>query len=179
MVKEKELISKGKHLAFLLRHDKEAFEKGLIDMKGWRNASELVKEHGYTRKMLDDIVDTNDKKRYEFSLDKDKIRARQGHSIPVDVELKEMMPPDVLYHGTATRFLDSIYNKGIVSGSRLYVHLSCDRETAVKVGKRHGEPIVLEIDAKKMSEDGHKFYISNNGVWLTENVPTKYIIGKR
>lgn len=176
MYKEKELINKGKHLAFLLRHDKEAFDKGLIDKSGWRNVSELVKEHGYTRQLLDEIIDTNDKKRYEFNLDKSKIRARQGHSIPVDVDLKEAVPPTILYHGTATRFLDSIYEKGIVSGSRLYVHLSSNEETAIKVGSRHGKSYVLKIDTEKMHEDGYKFYISNNSVWLTKEVPTKYIL---
>lgn len=176
MNKEKELINKGKHLAFLLRHDKEAFDAGLIDEKGWRKVSELIKEHGYTKQMLEEITDTNDKKRYEFNLDKSKIRARQGHSISVDVDLKEVIPPSILYHGTATRFLNSIYNKGIVSGSRLYVHLSSNEETAAKVGARHGTPYILKIDANKMSEDGYKFYISNNMVWLTEKVPTKYIL---
>ena len=176
MSKEKELINKGKHLAFLLRHDKEAFDNGLIDENGWRNVSELVKEQGYTRQMLDEITDTNDKKRYEFNLDKSKIRARQGHSIPVDVDLKEVIPPPVLYHGTATRFLDSIYEKGIISGSRLYVHLSSNEETATKVGMRHGTPYILKVDTEKMHEDGYKFYISNNNVWLTKEVPTKYLV---
>ena len=164
------------HLAFLLRHDKNAFDAGLIDSNGWRNVSELVKEHGYTKQILEEIIDTNDKKRYEFNLDKSKIRARQGHSIPVDVDLKETVPPPVLYHGTATRFLDSIYEKGIVSGSRLYVHLSSNEETAKKVGMRHGIPYILKVDTEKMHEDGYKFYISNNMVWLTEKVPTKYIL---
>ncbi len=175
MTKEKELINKGKHLAFLLRHDKESFDGGLIDKNGWRKVSELVKSHGYTKSMLDDIVNTNEKKRYEFNSDKSKIRARQGHSIPVDVELKEVVPPDILYHGTSTRFLESIFKDGIVKGNRLYVHLSSDEETATKIGSRHGKPYVLKINLKKMYEDGYKFYKSNNGVWLTDNVPSKYI----
>ena len=176
MTKEKELINKGKHLAFLLRHDKNAFNAGLIDNNGWRSVSELIKEHGYTKQLLDEITDTNNKKRYEFNTDKSKIRARQGHSIPVDVELKEVIPPDVLYHGTATRFLDSIFKKGLVKGDRLHVHLSGDEETAVKVGSRHGSPYVLKVDAKKMCEDGYKFYLSNNDVWLTDSVPSEYLI---
>ena len=177
MNKEKELVNKGKHLAFLLRHDKNAFDAGLIDSNGWRSVSELIKEQGYTRQLLDEITDTNNKKRYEFNTDKSKIRARQGHSIPVDVELREVMPPDVLYHGTATRFLDSIFKKGLIKGNRLYVHLSGDEETAIKVGSRHGEPYVLKVNAKKMYNDGYKFYLSNNDVWLTDNVPFEYIIG--
>lgn len=173
----KEITKLGKHLAFLLRHDKEAFDNGLIDSHGWRSVSELLKI-GYTHQILDEIVDTNDKKRYEYSSDKKRIRARQGHSIPVDVELKEMTPPDVLYHGTATRFLDSIYNKGILPQNRLYVHLSSDNETAIKVGSRHGTPTVIQIDCKQMLSDGHKFYLSNNNVWLTNSINPKYFINQ-
>lgn len=124
---------------------------------------------------LEEIVETNNKKRYEFSDDKKKIRARQGHSIPVDVELKEATPPKVLYHGTATRFLSSIMSQGILKGTRLYVHLSDNVETAEKVGSRHGKPVVLFLDTDCMVKDGIKFYISNNDVWLTEYVDSKYI----
>jgi putative RNA 2'-phosphotransferase len=126
--------------------------------------------------LLDDIVKTNNKQRYEYNEDETLIRARQGHSIKVDVNLSESTPPDILYHGTATRFLDSILEKGIVKGNRLYVHLSKDEETATTVGARHGKPYVLKIDAKKMYEDGIKFYLSNNNVWLTDFVDAKYII---
>lgn len=171
---EKELIRKGKHLAWLLRHDKEAFEDGRIDGFGWRFVSELIKEQGYTKQMLIDITDTNDKKRYEFNKDMSKIRARQGHSIPVDVGLEEVVPPEFLYHGTATRFLYSIHKDGIVKGTRLYVHLSKDYITAIKVGERHGSPYVITIKAKEMYDDGCKFYLSNNGVYLTDYVDTKY-----
>lgn len=173
---EKEIIKKGKHLAFLLRHDKEGFEKGLIDKNGWRNVDELIKSHQYTKELLKEIVETNDKQRYEFNKDESKIRARQGHSINVDVELKEEMPPDVLYHGTSSKFLESIYKQGILKGVRQHVHLSSDIETAKKVGSRHGNPVVLFIDTKKMKEDGIKFFKSNNGVWLTEYINQKYII---
>lgn len=166
------LITKGKRLSFLLRHDTEY----KFDKNGWREVKDLVKNHNYTFDELVEIVDTNDKKRYEFNSDKTKIRARQGHSIDVDVELKETIPPDILYHGTATRFLESIYEKGILKGSRKYVHLSKDEETAVKVGQRHGKPFVLKINAKKMVEDGCKFYLSNNDVWLTDYIDKKYII---
>lgn len=165
------LITKGKKLSFLLRHDKEYN----FDKNGWRTVSDLIKNHGYTLEELNEIVDTNDKKRYEFSEDKKKIRARQGHSINVDVELKEETPPNTLYHGTATRFLESIYKNGINSGNRQYVHLSKDEETAIDVGKRHGTPFVIQVDAKKMNEDGIVFFLSNNGVWLTQFVDKKYI----
>lgn len=166
----------GKQLSFLLRHDSEAFSNGLIDKHGWRKVSELVKDHKYTKDLLDDIVKTNNKQRYEYNEDKTLIRARQGHSINVDVNLSESTPPDILYHGTATRFLDSILEKGIVKGNRLHVHLSKDEETATTIGARHGKPYVLKIDAKKMHEDGIKFYLSNNNVWLTDFVDVKYII---
>ena len=172
---EKELILEGKHLAFLLRHDKEAFENGLIDHNGWRSVSELIKSQGYTKELLDGIVETNNKQRYEYNGDKTKIRARQGHSINVDVGLTETMPPNILYHGTSTKALESIYKQGIVKGERIYVHLSKDEETALKVGSRHGTPYVLVIDSEQMYKDGIKFYLSSNGVWLTDYVDSKYI----
>lgn len=166
------LVLKGKKLSYLLRHD----TKYSFDKNGWRNVSDLIKNHNFSMQELEKIVETNDKKRYEFSIDKKKIRARQGHSVNVDVELQEKTPPDILYHGTATKFLDSIFENGINSGNRLYVHLSNDEETAVKVGSRHGIPHVLKIDANRMFNDGNKFYLSNNNVWLTKFVDKKYII---
>ena len=124
---------------------------------------------------LEEIVRTDNKGRYSFNDSKTLIRANQGHSIPVDVELKEIVPPNILFHGTATRFLDSIKQQGIKSMSRLYVHLSEDLETAIKVGDRHGDCVVLIIDTKKMSNDGIKFYLSENGVWLTKYIDWKYV----
>ena len=113
---------------------------------------------------LEEIVSTNDKQRYEFSDDRKKIRARQGHSIHVDVELQETTPPDVLYHGTAAASVDSIMRQGILKGNRLYVHLSETVETATNVGKRHGTPAILRIDTRRMHEDGMPFYLSHNCV---------------
>ena len=168
---DKGLIERGKKLSFLLRHDR-SYE---FDEHGWREINDLISNHGYTMEELEKIVLENNKQRFEFSEDKSKIRARQGHSILVDVELKELTPPDILYHGTAESYLDSIKEKGIVRGNRLYVHLSNTKETACNVGKRHGFPIILSIDAKRMSEDGHKFFLSRNGVWLTDYVDVKYI----
>lgn len=167
----KKIIQKGKQLAYLLRHDTEYN----FDEHGWREVSDLIANHGYTQEMLDEIVATNNKQRYEYSEDKTKIRARQGHSVLVDVELKEMTPPDVLYHGTAVQYVDAILRDGIVKGNRLYVHLSQTEETARNVGKRHGEPVILKVDARKMSEAGIKFYLSNNGVWLTDYVGIEYV----
>lgn len=171
MMQYKELIHKGKHLAFLLRHDKEY----AFDRHGWREVSDLVHNHGYTKAELEEIVRTNDKQRYEFNEQHTKIRARQGHSIDVDVELQETIPPDTLYHGTATRFLSSIYDRGILSETRQYVHLSPTVDIAKKVGSRHGTPYILGVDAKRMSQDGIKFYLSRNGVWLTKYVNPKYL----
>ena len=165
------MIEKGKKLSYLLRHDKDYN----FDEHGWREVSDLVNNHGYTIEEIDELVETNDKKRYEYNEDKTKIRARQGHSVNVDVELKEAQPPKTLYHGTSTRFLGSILREGILKMSRLYVHLSDNVETAIKVGKRHGSHIVLTINAEQMTKDGCKFWLSNNNVWLTEYVDPKYI----
>lgn len=123
---------------------------------------------------LEEIVATDEKRRYSFNEDKTLIRANQGHSLPVDVELKEQGPPEFLYHGTAKRFLENIQAEGLKPMSRLYVHLSKDKETAIKVGKRHGEPVVLQVHSGKMFRNGNKFYLSENGVWLIKSVPVRY-----
>lgn len=171
MNSNRNLKRKSQRLAYWLRHDTDyAFDK-----HGWRDTNDLICNHGYTMSMLDEIVETNNKQRYEFNEDKTKIRARQGHSIKVDVELKEAYPPSALYHGTSCNSLDSILKEGLKSRSRLHVHLSTDEHTAVKVGSRHGEPIVLKINTRSMSEDGIRFYLSNNGVWLTDYVDPKYL----
>lgn len=165
------LITKGKNLAFLLRHDlKYTFEP-----QGWRQVSDIISNHNISRVELDEIVKTDNKNRYEYSDDKSKIRARQGHSIAIDLGLQEQIPPDILYHGTATKYLKSIYDNGIIKGNRQYVHLSKDEETAINVGRRHGTPIVLFIDCKQMVLDGIKFYLSTNDVWLTNYIDHKYI----
>lgn len=175
-VSKEELEENGKLLSYILRHGKKEFAKGLINEKGWMKVETLVDEYGFTYTLLEELVSTNEKQRYEFNSDHSAIRARQGHSIPVDVELNETTPPDVLYHGTAVKYMGSIDERGLIKKERLYVHLSADEETARKVGARHGVPVVIRIDAKKMVEDGKKFYLSNNGVWLTEYVNPKYFI---
>ena len=124
---------------------------------------------------LEQIVAHDDKRRYSFSADKRLIRANQGHSIPVDVELEEVKPPEVLYHGTAQRFSSSINAQGLLKMSRLYVHLSNDVATAEKVGRRHGQAKIFLVESGKMFADGYKFFRSVNGVWLTEHVPAKYL----
>lgn len=178
MTHKEVLISKGKKLSYILRHDKDSFDKGLIDSAGWMSVAVLTYDFDFSPNLIEEIVETNNKQRYEFNEDHTKIRARQGHSIPVDVELKEMTPPDVLYHGTASRFVESILKDGLKPMTRLYVHLSSDMKTAIDVGSRHGKPVVFSIDAKQMYNDGIKFYLSNNGVWLTKYVDVKYLSSK-
>ena len=166
-----ELVTKGKKLAWLLRHDKEYS----FDRYGWRSINDLIQKQGFTLDELHEIVKVDDKQRYEFSESGEYIRARQGHSVKVDVELNECIPPDKLYHGTSESVKDLIMSEGIKKMNRLYVHLSPDIKTAIKVGQRHGNVIIFEIDTKQMHEDGIKFYLSRNGVWLTDFVDTKYI----
>lgn len=166
-------------ISLILRHKPDA--AGIqLDEHGWANVDELLNGINNTGReidinVLEEIVKTDNKQRYSFNEDKSLIRANQGHSIPVDVELKEQQPPQYLYHGTADRFLNSIVSEGLKPMSRLYVHLSKDEETAVKVGKRHGKPVVLKIRAEEMWNDGIKFYLSQNGVWLTKYVDKKYM----
>ena len=114
--------------------------------------------------MLEEIVKTDEKQRYAFNDDKTLIRANQGHSIPVDVELEQKTPPDMLWHGTGEKYVTSIERQGLLPKSRLYVHLSADYDTAIKVGSRHGRPVVYEVNAGAMAADGYDFYLSANGV---------------
>ena len=168
----------SKFISLILKHKPE--EIGIqLDEYGWAKVDELLNGINKSGRKIDlnvleEIVITDEKKRYSFNEDKTKIRANQGHSIPVNVELKKTKPPEYLYHGTADRFLDSIIKDGIKSMSRLYVHLSKDVETAKNVGKRHGKPVVLKVHSGEMYRDGIKFYLSENGVWLTEKVDVKY-----
>ena len=125
--------------------------------------------------MLEQVVAENDKKRFAISEDGERIRANQGHSVDIDLALTASEPPELLYHGTASRFLDSIRATGLHSASRQHVHLSGDEPTATKVGQRHGKPVVLVVRARAMAAAGHLFYFSQNGVWLTERVPVEFI----
>ncbi|AZB24084.1 RNA 2'-phosphotransferase [Chryseobacterium bernardetii] len=169
----------SKFLSLILRHQPETI--GLkLDENGWADVEELrersaKKKVYFSLEELDEVVETNNKKRFAFNEDKTKIRASQGHSINIDLALEALQPPDFLYHGTAEANISSILEKGIEKRSRQHVHLSADRETATKVGMRHGKPIILTIRTGKMYEDGIAFYLSANGVWLTEFVDPKYI----
>ena len=168
----------SKYISLILRHKPETIGISL-DEHGWANVDELIagiqKSFDITPEMLDDIVRTDSKHRYSFNEDKSLIRANQGHSIPVDVELEEKIPPKLLWHGTGEKYIGSIDKQGLIPKSRLYVHLSNDEKTARVVGTRHGIPVLYRVKAKQMYEDGYKFYLSVNGVWLTTEVPLKYL----
>lgn len=165
----------SKYIAYLLRHHPEA--AGLhMDEHGWVNVQELLGAlKPLSLEELEEIVRTDNKQRYSFSEDGTRIRANQGHSIPVDVELEEKEPPEILYHGTGQKYVESINAQGLIPKSRLYVHLSNDYQTAVTVGSRHGKPYVYRVHAGKMYRSWHKFYLSKNGVWLTKEVPPEYL----
>ena len=177
---KKATVSISKYLSRHLRHKPHEIDL-TIDKNGWANIDELIeksREHKgrvLTLEMIIDVVKNNDKQRFKISDDGKKIRANQGHSFQVDLELESVTPPDILYHGTAKRFLSKIIETGLLPMSRQHVHLSETEDTAIKVGQRHGKPIVLTIDSGKMSKDGIDFYLSENNVWLTETVPIEYI----
>ncbi len=167
-------------MSYVLRHHPELINLNL-DENGWADVDELIMKstndsQGFTFEELDIIVQTNDKKRFIFNEDKTRIRANQGHSINIDIALKSQQPPKFLYHGTAQNNIESILEKGIEKRSRQHVHLSQDKETATKVGMRHGKPKILTIKTQKMFEDGIEFYLSDNNVWLTDFVDAKYIL---
>ncbi len=171
----------SKFISLILRHKPSAANIEL-DEHGWANVEELIAginqvdaNNDINMEKLEEIVRTDNKQRYSFNEDKTLIRANQGHSIPVDVELPEVEPPEYLWHGTATKYMESIDKEGLVPKSRLYVHLSGDEETATKVGKRHGKLLMYKVLSGKMAEDGYKFYRSVNGVWLTKEVPAEYL----
>lgn len=173
-----EMTETSKLIAYMLRHRPNEF--GLsMDQHGWVDANEVVKavaaRHKFDAKMLEAIVASDEKKRYSFNEDKSKIRANQGHSIQVDVEMPERIPPEVLYHGTGEKYVEQILKSGLLPKSRLHVHLSKDHDTAVSVGSRHGKPAVFEVRAKAMHDAGHKFWLSENEVWLTKAVPVEFM----
>ena len=173
------LTKASRYISLLLRHKPQVGDLTL-DEHGWCDVPSLIiavekRNCGFDMNTLEEIVRTDEKQRYSFNEDKTLIRANQGHSIPVDVELTELTPPDILYHGTATKNVDSIQKTGLQHMSRLYVHLSLDYETAIKVGSRHGKAIVFVVNTKKMHDDGFIFYRSTNGVWLTKDVPPQYL----
>lgn len=164
----------SKYMSFLLRHN-PGEENLSMDRYGWVSTKKLIYALDISMEDLDKIVETNSKKRFELSKNKAKIRACQGHSVDILLGLSPVEPPEFLYHGTSEENKMGIITEGISKMKRNHVHLSPDTETALEVGKRHGEPIVLTIRTKEMYEDGIKFYCSKNGVWLTEFVAPRYI----
>ncbi|MFG3340491.1 RNA 2'-phosphotransferase [Glycomyces sp. NPDC048151] len=171
---DRRMVKVSKYLSRHLRHDPGRI--GIeLDEHGWVDVDVLLKaladrRFHVTREELDEVVARNDKQR--FAVRDGKIRASQGHTVAVDLDLEPAYPPPVLFHGTTDRFLDAIRDEGLKAMDRHDVHLSPDRGTAVKVGSRRGRPVVLKIDAARMAEEGHTFYESENGVWLTEYVPS-------
>jgi putative RNA 2'-phosphotransferase len=174
-----ELVRISKFLSLVLRHRPETLGLTLAP-DGWVDVDELLeacRAHGRAipREVLHEVVATNDKRRFSFSPDGTRIRANQGHSVEVELGLEPVEPPELLYHGTVARFLDSIRRQGLLRGGRRHVHLSADRQTARTVGQRRGRPVVLVVEAARMHGDGHQFYLSENGVWLTGAVPPEYL----
>lgn len=172
-------VNKSKFLSYVLRHRPDSI--GItLDENGWVDVDLLLaaaERHGksLSRTSLEQIVATNDKKRFAFSNDGRRIRANQGHSVSVDLDLEPTVPPEFLYHGTVERFLDSIRAEGLVRGNRHHVHLSPDEATARKVGSRRGKPVILVVEAARMHAAGHEFFRSANNVWLTDTVPVKFL----
>ena len=172
-------VKTSKFLSYVLRHRPDSI--GLApDEGGWVPVDGLLEacrrhDHPISRDELDDVVATNDKRRFSFSPDRSRIRANQGHSISVELGLKPVQPPELLFHGTVERSLDGIRREGLARGKRHHVHLSPDEETARRVGKRRGRPVVLIVESGRMHRDGLAFYLSANGVWLTDSVPPEYL----
>ena len=169
----------SKFLSLILRHRPEVIDLKL-DENGWANTNELLEKINTNDNELDfetlkQIVETNPKQRFIFNSSFDKIRANQGHSIAIELDLQHQNPPLILYHGTAKQFVESIMETGIEKRSRQHVHLSKDKEIANSVGQRHGKPLVITVLAQQMAQNGHLFYLSENGVWLTEHVPPEYL----
>lgn len=179
MISEKQIIHISKFLSLVLRHQPETI--GIqLDQNGWTDVNDLIEKANnygikFDRETLNHIVATNAKKRFAFNDTLDKIRASQGHSVDIELGYSNQKPPTILFHGTADKFVQSILDTGLEKRNRQHVHLSSDLETALKVGQRHGKPFIFKVLAEQMYNDNFQFYISENGVWLTDNVPTKYL----
>ena len=179
MLSKDQVTKISKRLSYVLRHNPASIGVKL-DENGWAPVNELLanlKIDGLAVDfgVLKYVVETNNKNRFRFNEDLTKIRASQGHSVKVDLSYIETIPPDVLFHGTAEKFLQAILKTGLRKMNRHHVHLSADVETALQVGKRHGKPVVLTIDAAEMYEAAYRFYLSDNLVWLTDAVPARFI----
>jgi putative RNA 2'-phosphotransferase len=179
MTNKDTLRATSKFMSFVLRHQPEAIGLAL-DSAGWASIDELLARMAaagrrVSRGLLQEVVDTNDKQRFAISDDGLRIRASQGHSVDIDLGLMPAEPPDLLYHGTATRFRAAIFHEGLKRQQRHHVHLSESIDTALAVGSRYGVVVLLQVDARRMRDDGHVFYKSDNNVWLTDHVPVAYL----
>ena len=176
---KQQLTSTSKFISYVLRHKPESIQITL-DEHGWVSIADLIsaaQKHGQPldEAELREVVRTCSKQRFSIDASDTKIRANQGHSIQIDLALEPQKPPAVLYHGTATRFLNSILNQGLLAGSRHHVHMSEAIDTAKSVGLRYGSPVILQIDCDAMVADGYVFFQSENQVWLCDSVPAKYL----
>ena len=174
-----QLVRFSKFISLVVRHQPEKYGLAL-DKHGWAQIDDLIAVANragvpLTHATLQQVVAQNDKQRFAISEDGRAIRARQGHSIAVDLELLPIEPPEQLYHGTAERFVPAILAEGLLRRSRQHVHLSADLPTAIKVGQRHGKPVVFNVASGAMHHDGYHFYRSENGVWLVDAVPLMYL----
>ncbi len=179
---ERELTRLSKFLSLVLRHKPEVI--GItLDENGWVEVDELIrkaqrKNKPVTHEVLQQVVVNNNKQRFAFSEDGRRIRANQGHSVKINLGYEPTVPPAILFHGTGRKYVDSILQSGLVKKARHHVHLSSDEATALTVGRRHGKPFIFQVLAGQMHADGHHFYVSDNGVWLTEAVPVQYLVGE-
>lgn len=178
-MKASDIVKNSKFLSLILRHNPEKIGVAL-DAHGWIEVDVLLDalarhRHRLSRSELEHIVENNDKKRFAFSEDGLRIRANQGHSTEVDLALEPATPPEFLFHGTVEKFLDAIFAEGLKKGARHHVHLSPDRETATRVGQRRGKPVILEVAAGEMHRAGYTFFVSENGVWLTDHVRPQFL----
>ena len=169
----------SKFLSLVLRHRPEVIDIKL-DEQGWVDVKELIgkstlKGRNFSMEELKEIITTNDKQRFALNEDETRIRANQGHSVKIELGLEPKSPPTILYHGTATKHVDSIRRQGLIKRTRQHVHLSHEKETAIKVGQRHGKVVVLKVKAQEMEQAGFLFFLSKNGVWLTDNVPPEFM----
>ena len=171
---DKLLVKKSRFLSMVLRHQPKKANL-VLDDAGWTDVQTLLVNCKMDMPLLEQVVSTNNKKRFEFNEDMTRIRARQGHSVKVELGYEPADPPEFLYHGTATRFLDSIMKEGLKSMQRHQVHLCEDLTTASAVGKRHGKLVILKVAAQDMVKGGAKFYVTDNNVWLTDTVPSRYL----
>jgi putative RNA 2'-phosphotransferase len=179
MISDKQLVQISKFLSLVLRHQPELI--GIeLDQNGWVDVNDLLQKSNdygqqFDRHILNHIVNTNSKKRFAFNETFDKIRASQGHSLTIELGYTNQKPPTLLFHGTSEKSVQSILSNGLEKRSRHHVHLSTNMEIALKVGQRHGKPVLFKVFSEQMFNDNYSFFISDNDVWLTECVPPKYL----